>query len=313
MNKKVGFPCGMISGISYGTFGVFQTLLLAAGVTENALVALPAFILTLYFGIRVLFKTHVLKEISWKIYLLVGLQGAIGTTALNFCYTKAYASGMPVGVVSIVAFCNVLVVMILSYFVLKYKFTLPKIIAMVAAIFGVSLVIGLIGGGANAGVYTAIGIMWTLLIPIFYGINVVINAYALNKGTDSDAALLIAQGASLIVVFVFMIHPVELFSGLFSNVGGAAFWLALIGFCVIPHIVCYSMMQESLKRIDPTIYQIIMSLDPVTALILGILVMSQAVTGLQIVGILIVLAAVVFITIMDGRDTTESMEAAETE
>ncbi len=310
--KKVGFSCGMISGISYGTYGIFSSLLLAAGVTKNAVVALPALALTLFFGIKVLFKPHVLKEIPWKIYLLLILQGGVVATAMNFAYTMAYSHGMPVGVVSIVAFCNVIVVMILSFFILNYKFTLSKIIAIALAVFGVSLVIGLIAGGGNAGTYTALGLMWTLLIPIFYGLNVVLNTYALLKGADSDAVLLIAQGSSFLVVLLFIIHPIALCQELFGNMGGDVLtWVAFLGFCLIPHALTYATMQESLKRIDPTIYQILMSLDPVTALILGIIIMGQAVTGLQILGIAIVLAAVIFITIMDSREVKKSeVEAA---
>lgn len=312
MNKKktIGFSCGIISGMSYGFYGIFSSILLVAGVTQNAVVALPALALTVYFGLRVLFKPGVMKKIPWQIYLLLILQGGIVSTAMNFSYTHAYASGMPVGVVSIVAFCNVIVVMILSYFVLSYKFTLPKIIAIVLAVFGVSLVIGVIGGGGNVGTYTAIGLMWTLLIPIFYGINVVITAYSLAKGTDSDAVLLIAQGSSLIVVLVFMIHPLALFQAIFGHLGvDLLTWLAFFGFCLIPHVLSYATMQEALKRIDPTIYQILMSFDPVTALTLGIIIMSQAVSGLQLLGVALVLAAVIFITIMDGREAKQEIEA----
>lgn len=301
----------MISGISYGFFGIFSSLLLAAGVSDLSLVAVPPLSLVLYFGFRVLLKPHVMKEIPLKIYLLMILQGAIGTTVLNYCYTQAYASGMPVGVVSVVAFCNVIVVMILSKFILKYNFTIPKLIAVIAAIFGVSLVIGLIGGN-NSGVYTAMGIMWTLLIPVFYGGNVVITSYALSKNADSDGVLLLAQGASLIVVLVFMIHPVALFQDVFSHLVNAKVILALIGFMVVPHMICYATMNEALKRIDPTIYQIMMSLDPVTALLLGIVIMGQFVAGLQILGIVIILAAVAFITVMDGRDAkTEPSDETE--
>ncbi|MDD5920534.1 MAG: DMT family transporter [Oscillospiraceae bacterium] len=305
-----GSGMGIVSGISYGFYGIFSSMLLAAGVNDMSIVALPPLALTLFFGIKTLLKPHVLKEIPWQIYLLLILQGGIISTAMNFCYTKAYASGMPVGVVSIVAFCNVIVVMILSKFILSYKFSLPKIIAVIAAIFGVSLVIGLIGGGDNAGVYTAIGLMWTLLIPVFYGLNVVLNTYALVKGADSDAVLLIAQGASLIVVLVFMVNPVSLFTDLAAHLTNTSAWIGLIGFFFIPHVITYASMQESLKRIDPTIYQILMSLDPVTALVLGILIMGQAVAGMQLLGIAIVLAAVIFITVMDGRDAKKEAENA---
>ena len=305
--KTIGSAMGVVSGIAYGFYGIFSSMLLKAGVKELSIIAIPPLVLVVYFGIRILFKPRALKSIPGKIYLLLIVQGGLIATAMNFCYQKAYASGMPVGVVSIVAFCNVIVVMVLSRFLLKYQFTKQKIIAVLIAIFGVSLVIGIFGETVSGG-YTAQGLLWTLLIPLFYGTNVVLNTYALMHGCDSDGVMLIAQGASLVVVLVFMVTPAALFQDLTVHLSGEEAWIGFLGFIIIPNMITYAAMQESLKRIDPTIYQIMMSLDPVVALILGVLVMKQTVTGMQLLGVLIVLAAVVFITIIDGHTNTETID-----
>lgn len=299
--KRAGILFGIISGISYGTYGIFSSMLLAAGVTELSVVVLPALALTVFFGIKVLFKPRVLRAIPWKYVVVMILQGFVIVNAMNYCYTQAYASGMPVGVVSIVAFCNVIVVMILSYFVFKYNFTVSKILAIVMALVGVSLVIGLFGD--SAGVFTTMGLVWTALIPIFYGINVVMNTYFIVKECDTDAILFVTQGGALIFMLVFMINPVAFCQNVFSSIGGSPiYWLAFLGFCLIPHALCYATMQESLKRVEPTIYQILMALDPVVALLLGIIIFAQAVTVLQIVGIVIVLAAVLYINFVEGKE-----------
>lgn len=299
--KRAGILFGIVSGISYGFYGIFSSMLLEAGVTDLSVVVLPALALTVFFGIKVLFKPRVLKEIPWKYVVVMLLQGFFISNGMNYCYASAYGAGMPVGVVSIVAFCNVIVVMILSYFVFKYKFTLSKVIAIIMALGGVSLVIGIFNGGV--GVFTASGLMWTALIPIFYGVNVVMNTYFIVKECDTDAILLITQGGALVFMLIFMVHPVALVENIFGSIGGnPLYWAAFLGFCLIPHALTYGTMQEALKRIEPTIYQILMALDPVTALILGIIAFGQSVSILQIVGVAIVLASVLYINIVEGKE-----------
>lgn len=308
--KRAGILFGIVSGVSYGFYGIFSSLLLEAGVTDLSIVVLPALALTVFFGLKVLFKPRVLRDIPWKYILVMLLQGFFISNGMNYCYTQAYASGMPVGVVAIVAFCNVIVVMILSYFVFKYRFTIPKISAIVMALVGVSLVIGLFNG--SAGVFTAMGLIWTGLIPIFYGVNVVMNTYFIVKECDSDAILFITQGGALLFMLIFMVHPVALCQNIFASISGSPlYWFAFLGFCLIPHALTYATMQESLKRVEPTIYQILMALDPVTALVLGIIVFSQTVSITQIIGVIIVLAAVLFINYVEGKEAAVATTAEE--
>lgn len=72
-------------------------------------------------------------------------------------------------------------------------------------------------------------------------------------------------------------------------------WFYILGFCVVPHALCYALTQEAMKRIEPSIHSICYSLDPVVALLLGLLVFAQPVAAIQVVGVILVLAAVVYI------------------
>ncbi|MCI9546320.1 MAG: EamA family transporter [Lachnospiraceae bacterium] len=104
-------------------------------------------------------------------------------------------------------------------------------------------------------------------------------------------------------MLIFMIRPAAFCKNLITALdANPIYWGALLGFCLIPHGVTYGFMQESLKRVEATIYQILMALDPVTALILGVILFGQSVRIIQIIGICIVLAAVLFINVMEGRE-----------
>ncbi len=300
MNKRrIGMIFAIVSAITWGTYGAFYSLLLERGVSDLTLVALAPFALIVYFGIRVLFKPRVLKAIPLKYYIGMIVQGFFIVNGMNYCYAQAYANGMSVGIVSVVAFCNVLVIMIESYFLMKYKFTLAKVGSMILALVGVAFVLEVFRGGQ--GVFTAAGLLWTLLIPLFYGTNVTLNSFFIVKECDSDAILFITQAAAFLFMILFQIHPAAMAADI-AAASGADSALLLLGFCAVPMAFCYAMMQESLKRVEPSIMGICYSLDPVTSLILGVIVFAQAVHALQIVGVLIIIAAVAYINYAEGKE-----------
>lgn len=304
--KRFGMVFGIISAISWGTYGTFYSLLLARGVADLTLVALAPLSLVIYFGLRVLFKPGVLKKIPLKYYIAMILQGFFITNAMNYCYSQAYTNGMAVGIVSVVAFTNVLVIMVESYFLMKYKFTAAKVVSMLLALLGISFVLEVFSQ-AN-GIFTVTGLIWTLLIPLFYGTNITLNSFFIVKKCDSDAILFVTQLAALVFMLVFQ-HPGPFLGDIAAAVSNSASSLCLlIGFCCIPMIFCYAMMQESLKRIEPSIMGICYSLDPVTSFLLGITIFAQSIHFIQIIGILIILAAVAYINFAEGKEAATQLQ-----
>lgn len=299
--KRLGMLFAIISAVTWGTYGTFYSILLEYGVTDLTLVALAPFALVVYFGIRVLFKPRVLKEIPLKYYIGMIFQGFVIVNGMNYCYSQAYANGMAVGIVSVVAFLNVLVIMIESYFLMGYKFTKAKVLSMVLSLVGVALVLDVFAGGG--GVFTVSGLIWTALIPVFYGTNVTMNSFFIVKECDSDAILFITQLAAFLFMIVFQVHPGEMFANIGSVVSeNSGVIPSLIGFCAVPMAICYAFMQECLKRIEPSVMGITYALDPVTSLILGLIIFSQSVLLIQIVGIILILAAVSYINYAEGKE-----------
>ena len=308
--KKAGMTFAIVSATTWGTYGTFYSLLLKGGFTDLAMVALAPLALVVFFGIRILFKPKVLKAIPPKYYIGMILQGFFLVNAMNYCYAQAYAHNMAVGVVSVVAFTNVLVVMAESYFLFHYRFTVPKIASMLIAMTGISLVLEVFSGGNGA--FTATGLVWTLLIPLFFGTNVSLNTYFIVKDCDSDAILFITQLGALVFMLLFQVHP----SGLIHNIAASVaarpqvLW-AFLGFCTIPMIACYATMQESLKRIEPSIMSILYALDPATSFLLGLIVFAQTIHALQLIGAGLILAAVIYISISEGREAKTDSDSVQ--
>ena len=86
-------------------------------------------------------------------------------------------------------------------------------------------------------------------------------------------------------------------------------WVYVLGFCMIPHALCYTLTQESMQHIEPAVYSICYSLDPVTALILGALIFAQSIGAVQIAGVILVIDAVAYIQNKEGRAKTDPGKA----
>ena len=105
-------------------------------------------------------------------------------------------------------------------------------------------------------------------------------------------------------------------SGNFRSGNPVSFWtvcasantnhIVLLGFAIIPTALCYSTWQEAYKRIEPTYVRIIYSLDPLTAFALGFIFFHQDVIVSQIIGILLILAAIANLVIAESKQEKES-------
>ncbi len=300
---RTGLLFSLLSGISWGTFGVFCTLCLSVGVSDYSLVALTPAALIIYFFARVMSKPHVLKGIPKILLIGIMVQGGFLNNFMNYCYTQAFNANMPVAVTSTVAFCNVYVIMVVSKFVFDYKITIPKLLSATLALIGVCLVLGLFT--ASDGQITLIGTVWTILIAITLGLNMVCDKYFLNNGVDPDAFMFILCVGSLAIMWGFLVNPVEMFTNISTAVAGNSTALVyVLGFCAVPGILCYALMLEGIKRIEPSLFGICYSMDPVTATVLGLVVFAQAIAFNQIIGIVIIVAAVSYLNWTEGKEET---------
>lgn len=298
---RVGLIFSLLSGISWGTFGVFCTLCLSVGVTDYSLVALTPAALIVYFFARVMTKPQVLKGIPKVLIIGIMIQGGFLNNFMNFCYTQAFNANMPVAVTSTVAFCNVYVIMVVSRFVFDYKITMPKLLSATFALSGVCLVLGLFT--SSDGQITFTGAIWTILIAITLGLNMVCDKYFLNKGVDPDAFMFILCIGSLSIMWGFLVNPVDMFVNIAEAASGSSIALVyILGFCAIPGILCYALMLEGIKRIEPSLFGICYSMDPVTATVLGFIVFAQAIALNQIVGIFIIIGAVCYLNWTEGKE-----------
>lgn len=282
----------LLSGICWGTFGIFSTKLIQLGIDKNQLAAIAPFVIMLYFLMVVLRNKSLIRGIPLKrIIVVICILGFLNCMTM-LCYEHSYANEMPAGIVSSVSFCNTVIVLIGSYFVFGMKITPKKVFCIMFVILGVIMVLGLYDLSNCRFSWQAL--FWIVLIPIFYGTNIIAIKYYVLKGISAlTVILLLSTGSFVYSMFIYKMTPVTIITDLVvASVNNTEILLWLLGFCLIPQILCYYFMAQAMKRVEPVVFSLCYSAEPVTSMLLGYLVFSNQITNIQWIGMVIIIIAV---------------------
>jgi len=240
---------------------------------------LAALIRTLPAGLLLVAITRTLPRGSWWWRALV--LGTLNIGAFNaLLFVGAYR--LPGGVAATVGAIQPLVVALLSTGLLRERLSLRTVLAAIAGVFGV----GLLVLRADARLDTW-GVVAALAGAVVMAVGVV-----LSKRWTSPAPLLATTGWQLVAGGLVLLPVAFLAEGAppvmtAQNVLGYAY-LAILG-----SAVAYALWFRGIRDLSPTDATFLLLLSPVTATILGWLVLDQRLTTPQVIGGLIVLAALI--------------------
>jgi probable blue pigment (indigoidine) exporter len=240
---------------------------------------LAALIRTLPAGLLLVAITRTLPRGSWWWRSLV--LGTLNIGAFNaLLFVGAYR--LPGGVAATVGAIQPLVVALLSTGLLRERLSLRTVLAAIAGVFGV----GLLVLRADARLDTW-GVVAALAGAVVMAVGVV-----LSKRWTSPAPLLATTGWQLVAGGLVLLPVAFLTEGAppvmtAQNVVGYAY-LAILG-----SAVAYALWFRGIRDLSPTDATFLLLLSPVTATILGWLVLDQRLTTAQVIGGLIVLAALI--------------------
>ena len=290
-NAIIGYPAGIITGITYGLNPLFAKPLMNAGASTEAILLFRYGIAVILLGAYLLLKKEnfriTLKQAG--VLLSLGLLYTASSTFLFEAY-KYIASGLATTLV----FLFPAMVAIIMVF-LKVVPSWPVWLSIAATFAGVMIMTG----GAGAEKINPLGVWFSIASAFVYALFIVI--INRSKVISSIPNSLLTFYALLTGTFFFIGRC--LFSGadLTAGIDGGMAWCNLIGLAVLPTIVSTASLAVATRNIGATKASVLGVFEPITAILVGTIVFGEALTPNIIAGILISIVAVTFMIMLTKR------------
>ena len=283
-NAIIGYPAGIITGVTYGLNPLFAKPLMNDGASTES-------ILFFRYGIAVILLSTFLflKKESFKItlkqagiLLALGLLYTASSTFLFEAY-KYIASGLAT---TLIFLYPVMVAIIMVF--LKVVPSWPVWLSIVATFAGVMIMTG--GTGAES--IDPIGVWFSIASAFVYALFIVI--INKSKAISSISNPLLTFYALLVGTVVFFTRCSLSGTELTTGLDGELAWVNLIGLAILPTIVSTSTLAIATRNIGATKASVLGVFEPITAILVGTLIFGEALTTNIIAGILISVVAVTF-------------------
>lgn len=287
MNRFQGFFFGMLASSTFGLLPLFTLPIMAGGMTTDSILTYRMFFASMLVALlmklrRISFQVT-LKELGWFAFLGFFYYGS---AALLF---QAY-DGMSSGMATTLHFLYPVGVTLIMALVFKQKPSPFTLVAIVLALSGVAL-LSLRGGATES--TSLVSILLVLLSGLCYAIYLVtVNNVPLLRAQDNQKLTLYV----LLSAGVFFFVNASLDQGL-QPIGDVKSGGLLLLMALLPTMVSNLALVRAIKSIGSTLTSVLGAMEPLTAIIIGILVFDEKVTGVMALGTLLILAAVTLIVL----------------
>lgn len=206
----------------------------------------------------------------------------VGISVLTAFYYQSF-SLTTVATAVVLAYTAPIFAMLLARVIYREPLDPTKIIALVIAVVGVVLAVGLYQPG-NLRI-NGIGILFGLGAGLTYALS---NIWGKKAVSDHKPLTVVVYIMGFGALFLLPLRPLSLLSVLSSP---PIAWLLLFGLAFLAAFSFYMLYATGLRYIEVGRATVVATVEPVIAVLLAFLVLGEAMEPLQIVGALLVISA----------------------
>lgn len=287
MNKFKGFLYGIVASSTFGLLPLFTLPVMGEGLTTFSILSYRMLFASILVAVlmligRVSFATN-LKELRW--FAALGFL-YYGSAALLF---QAYG-GMASGLATTLHFMYPVSVTIIMALVYKQRPSVVTICAIILSLVGVAL---LCLRESSTGVSSLLSVFLVLLSGVCYAVYLVLVSTVRRINQQNSQKLtfyvLMFSGA------FFMLSTLQ--GGGLQIIPSASAGINLLLMATLPTLLSNLALVRSVKNIGSTLTSVLGAMEPLTAIIVGILVFDESLRGLMVVGIILILVSVSLIVL----------------
>lgn len=290
-NALIGYPAGIITGITYGLNPLFGMPLMKNGASIESILFFRYGFAVVLLGLFLLIRRQSFK-LSGKQAGILFVLGILYTFSSIFLFEayKYIASGLATTLI----FLYPVVVALIMIF-LKVIPSWQVWLSILATFAGV-IIMTRSGSGE---VINPIGVLLSLGSATVYALFIVI--INRSKSISSISNPLLTFYALLTGVLIFFGKIIFCDSGITTGIEGFAAWGNLIGLAIFPTIISTATLAIATRNIGATKASVLGVFEPITAILVGTLAFGEALTPDIIIGILLSIGAITFMIITTKR------------
>lgn len=283
-NRITGLIYAIISSASFGMIPMFTVPAIKAGMDNSSIIFYRFAFSTLLFSLLILCKRPDMRIREKAILPLLIL-----TLFYAFCslFLLTSYSYMPTGVATTIHFLYPVFVTVLMVAFFKERLSLKLIASVVLAISGVAL-LSLNGGG---GAISMKGVAIVLVTVFCYGSYIV----GVNKTKVKEMDSMAVTFYVLLLTTVFCIANIAISGHTLQAIPDMHIGLNLVMLGFIPTLVSNLCLVLAIKHIGSTTTSILGCMEPLTAVVIGVLFLGEQLVPMQYAGIAVVLISVLIV------------------
>ena len=287
MDRFKGFLFGMIASSTFGLIPLFTLPMMAEGLGTDSILTYRMFLACLLVMILmrvrgVSLRTN-LRELKWFAFLGFFYYGS---AALLFQGYYSMSSGMATTLHFLYPIGTTLIMAI----VFRQKTSIYTVIAIALGLSGVAL-LSLRGGVGQASSLT--GVILVLLSGLSYAIYLVtVNNVKVLRSMDNLKLTFYA----IFFSGVFFLLDTLLTGGLQPILSKGAMLNVLL-LALLPTLVSNLALVRAIKSIGSTLTSVLGAMEPLTAIVIGVLFLGEEVSSAMLLGVILILSAVTIIVL----------------
>ena len=284
--KLKGMFCGIASAICYGTNPFGALGLQAEGITAGSTLFYRFVIAGVILGVFLIGKRENFSVTKKELAVLAALGILFGFSSLGLFLSFNY---MEAGVASTILFVYPVMVAVIMATVFRERVSLGTIIAIILSLGGIGL---LYQGNGEANLSLA-GMLLVLMSSLTYAIYIIIT----NK-----VPLNLSPMKSTFYVLMFAVLTVFVYSVAFGDsqiqwLDTSAKWGYALSLALVSTIISLILLTVAIKEIGSTPTAIMGALEPLTAVLIGVLFFGEHFTWRLVGGIILIMGAVLLIIV----------------
>ena len=287
----------LAAGALWGCISLFVRHLSAAGLSTMDIAGVRMLVGAIgMFAIVLVVDRSLLRIRLRDLWMFIGT-GVVSVMLFNVCYfTCMTISEASIAVVLL--YTSPIFVMLMSAIFFKERVTPRKVVAIAMTFAGCVLVSGLLGGAVRL---TPFALIVGVAAGFFYATYSIFGRVALKRYKPLT-----------ITFYTFVTGAIASF--VLADYGNVAAVIAsqpfdilwIIGLGVICTIAPYLLYTSGLEHLDPGLAAVFATVEPLVGGLLGIFAYGESAGHLKLIGMALILAAVVLVSMAPSQETTDS-------